>query len=111
MTFTEEIKRYKIRIIVGCIVLFLIGYIIGTIMGYIAWRGYVDDAVEFLSDIQVLGRGDYDIETVKEQIDKVYEIHEKGDYFKTVDELEKLEEIYPNLQIESEFQRLMKKIK
>lgn len=111
MIFTEEIKKYKIRIIVGCIILFLIGYIIGTIMGYIAWRGYVDDAVEFLSDIQVLGRGNYDIEAVKGQIDKVYEIHEKGDYFKTVDELEKLEEIYPNLQIESEFQRLMKKIK
>lgn len=111
MTFTEEIKKYKIRIIVGCIIVFLIGYIIGTILGYITWRGYVDDAVEFLSDIQVLGRGDYNIEAVKEQIDKVFEIYEKGDYFKTVDELEKLEEIYPNLQIESKFQRLMKKIK
>ena len=110
MTILEEIKKYKIQIIITCVCLFVIGYLFGTWMGYVSWCSKVDNTVEFLSELKILGKGDYDINKVKAQIDKIYEVHNKGDYFQTVKELKKLEEIYPNLQVEGTFQRLMEKI-
>lgn len=110
MIGTEEIKKNKIKIIAVIIVLFVIGYGIGTFFGYVAWKGYVDETVDFLSDLQILGKGNYDVNEVRNQIQRIYEVHQNENYFQTVEELNKLQEIYPNLQHKKEFQRLIKKI-
>lgn len=81
MIGTEEIKKNKIKIIVVVIILFVIGYGIGTFFGYVAWKGYIDETVDFLSDLQILGKGNYDVNEVRNQIQKTYEVHQKRKLF------------------------------
>lgn len=81
MIGTEEIKKNKIKIIVVVIILFVIGYGIGTFFGYVAWKGYIDETVDFLSDLQILGKGNYDVDEVRTQIQKIYEVHQKRKLF------------------------------
>lgn len=110
MYIVDKIGENKI-IVIALIVAFIIGYIIGTLLCYIAWRENVDTTVSYLEKLQILGKGNYNIEDVKRQIEIVKQKHDEHKYKDTVKELQKLEHIYPNLLLDSEFQRLLKKIK
>lgn len=109
MYIIDKIRKNKFIIII-LILAFIIGYIIGTVLCYIAWRENVDTTIVHLEKLQILGKGKYDIQAVKNQIEKIKQVHNEHKYKDTVKELQELEKIYPNLLLDSEFQRLLKKI-
>lgn len=109
LIFFEE-HKFKILIVLA-VCAFLVGYIIGNIIVYKAWQESVTTTVEYLDKLQILGKGNYDIYEVKSQINKIKETHKQKKYKDVVIELQVLEKIYPNLIVDKDFQRYMKRIK
>ncbi len=111
MDFLQKTFTPKVLIIIA-VVSILIGFVFGKVMGYFVWKDNVISTVEYVSNYDFKEKyiKDMSYNYIKNLIKTAEKQIDFKQYKNAVKTLKEIQDLYPTLEYDKEFQHLMDKL-